>query len=111
MAVPAVLPAAFATLPSRRAARLHEVATRALTETLAAGCSGDEFVHGFAGVDEEETRLLLLNMREQTQAALRDNVLVRAGGVHASHAIHAIVTMPMYVCKLVMLLMDAYDSK
>ena len=46
-----------------------------------------EFVHGFAGVDEEETRLLLLNMREQTQAALRDNVLVRAGGVHASHAI------------------------
>ena len=87
MAVPAVLPAAFATLPSRRAARLHEVATRALTETLAAGCSGDEFVLGFTGVDDEETRLLLLNMREQTQAALRDNVLVRAGGVHASHAI------------------------
>lgn len=86
MAEPAMLPDAFATLPSQRAARLHEVATRALTETLAAGCSGDEFVLGFTGVDDEETRLLLLNMREQTQAALRDNVLVRAGGAHASHA-------------------------
>jgi hypothetical protein len=44
MSEPATLPDAFATLPSQRATRLHEVATRALTETLAAGCSGDEFV-------------------------------------------------------------------
>lgn len=63
---------------SQRAARLHEVAARALTETLASGCSSDEFVRGFTGVDDEETRLLLVNMREQAQEALRNNVLVRA---------------------------------
>jgi len=61
-------------VPSLRAARLREVASRALTETIASGCSAEEFANGFAGLSVEH-RALLLNMHEQAQTSLRESTL------------------------------------